>query len=72
MSQIPEDMFDVRKIERFLHEGLLTQDQVDAWLAGLEDCSANQETSSVQMIAHERASRVHFVDDGHRGEEDES
>lgn len=70
MSQISEDMFDVRKIERFLSEGLLTQEQVDAWLAGLEDCSANQETSSVQMIAHERARRVHFSDD-HRADEDE-
>lgn len=72
MSQpnVPEDLFDVRKRERFLQEGLLTQDQVDAYLASLEDCADNAEVSGVQMVSHGR-SRSYVSAEGHATEEDE-
>jgi hypothetical protein len=73
MSQttLPEDIFDVRKRERFLQEGLLTQDQVDAYLSSLEDCADNMETSAIQMVSHGRVrGNISFEDGG--PEEDES
>lgn len=71
MSQpLPEDIFDVRKRERFLQEGLLTQEQVDAYLATLEDCAENAEQSAVQMTSH-RTGRVFVSAEDHGPEEDE-
>jgi hypothetical protein len=70
MSQIPEEMFDVRKLERFVQEGLLTREQVDTWLSGLEDSAANSEQSSIQMVAHDRNRRILIAEEGGQ-EEDE-
>ena len=70
MSDINEEMFDVRKLERFVQEGRLTQAQVDEFIGGLEDCSANAEKSSIQMIAHDRSRRINLDDEGGQ-EEDE-
>lgn len=71
MSQtLPEDIFDVRKRERFLQEGLLTQEQVDAYLASLEDCGENAEQSGVQMVSHTRGRVFVSADEGGQ-EEDE-
>ncbi len=67
---LPEDIFDVRKRERFLQEGLLTQEQVDAYLSTLEDCSADVDTSNVQMISHTRSRTFLSADEG-GPEEDE-
>jgi hypothetical protein len=72
MSQqnLSEDLFDLRKRERFLHEGVLTQEQVDAYLASLEDCADNAEISGVQMVSHGR-SRSYVSAEGHANVEDE-
>jgi hypothetical protein len=70
MPQFEEEVFDVRKLERALQEKSLTPAEVEAWLAGLEDCSANAETSHVQMIAHDRTRRALVSDEGGQ-EEDE-
>jgi hypothetical protein len=71
MSKISEVMFDVRNIERFLAEGEVTPEQVQAHLDGLEDCSDNMETSAIQMIGHERSRRAVSSEEGGQ-EEDES
>ena len=72
MSQpnLSEDLLDVRKRERFLHEGLISQEQVDAYLASLEDCADNADYSGVQMVSHGR-SRSYVSAEGHGREEDE-
>ncbi len=70
MSEINEETFDVRQLERFLQEGRLTPEQVANHLASLEDCSANTEKSSIVMISYERARRPHTDDEGGQ-EEDE-
>jgi hypothetical protein len=70
-EKLPEEIFDVRKRERFLQEGLLSQEQVDAYLNSLEDCADNADYSSVQMISHARG-RVSGSGPEHGLEEDES
>lgn len=70
MSKITEDMFDVRRIDRYLAEGALTEDQVKEHLAGLEDCAENAEPSAIQMVAHDRNRRVVISEEGGQ-EEDE-
>ena len=70
-EKLPEEIFDVRKRERFLQEGLLKPDQVEAYLDGLEDCADNADYSSVQMISHARG-RVTSAGPEHGPEEDES
>ncbi len=70
MPKITEDMFDVRKIDRFLAEKELTPAQVEEYLAGLEDCSENAEQSGIQMVAHDRSRRAVMSEEGQ--EEDES
>ncbi|MDP2314065.1 MAG: hypothetical protein Q8P41_14280 [Pseudomonadota bacterium] len=71
MSKINEAMFDVRHIERYLQEGMVTQAQYDEYVAGLEDCAENSEQSAIQMVAHDRNRRVIISEDGPQ-EEDES
>jgi hypothetical protein len=50
----PEDLFDLRKIERFLTEGKVTREQYDAYVAAQEDCSGNMETSKIAFINNDR------------------
>ena len=70
MQKVSEELFDVRKLERFLHEGILTQAQVDEYLANLEDCADNSEVSSVHMVSHHSGRRVYVTDeDRHEDEE---
>lgn len=54
MSQLPENMFDVRHIERFLAEGKVSADQYKAYLDSLEDCGENMDKSGVKFLVHER------------------
>ena len=54
MPKIPEEMFDVRKLDRFVAEGILSRADVDAHLESLEDCAADADQSSVLMIGHAR------------------
>ena len=70
-KQLNEDMFDVRRIDRYLAEGALTQEDVKAYLDSLEDCSDNVETSGVQMVAHDRSRRALSSEEGGQ-EEDEA
>jgi len=70
MSKLNEDMFDVRKIDRFLAEGEITPEQVQAHLDSLEDCSDNMETSAIQMVGHDRSRRAVHSEEGGQ-EEDE-
>jgi hypothetical protein len=58
MSIIAEEMFDTRKIERFLQEGKITPEQYEAHLASLEDCADNTDTSHVNMVGHNRGRRI--------------
>lgn len=67
-TAIPPEMFDLRHIDRFLEEGRVTQQQYDAWLAGLEDSAAEADESSVRMIRSDSSGRA--VGSGHH-EEDE-
>lgn len=67
-TSIPAEMFDVRHIERYLAEGQVTQEQYDAWLAGLEDSAGEADESSVRMIRSDSSGRA--IGSGHH-EEDE-
>lgn len=70
MPKLPEEMFDTRKTERYLSEGIITQAQLDEHLAGLEDCSADVDKSHIQMTAHARSRRFEPTEDT-SAEEDE-
>lgn len=55
MTKFPPDfdesLFDVRKVDRFIAEGRITREQYQAWLASLEDCAADAETSSIRFVS---------------------
>jgi hypothetical protein len=70
MPKISEEMFDVRKLERFLNEGMLTPEQVEEHLASLEDCADNVETSTVHMVTHHTGRRIVSSDEDRHEEEE--
>ncbi len=55
MPSVPEAMFDLRVVERHIHEGRVTQAEYDTFLSGLEDSASNVETSSVSLVTHVRS-----------------
>lgn len=69
MTKPDEETFDVRKLERFLSEEILTQAQVDEHLAGLEDCADNAEISNVHMTTSRTGRR--FVSSEEETRDDE-
>jgi hypothetical protein len=54
-----EELFDIRKVERLVNDGTLTQDQVDAYLAALPDDADAVEISTVQMVRYDRSRASH-------------
>ncbi|MFZ5476581.1 MAG: hypothetical protein ACOZNI_07380 [Myxococcota bacterium] len=70
MTKINEDLLDLRRVERAIHEGHLTAEQYQKHLDSLEDCAADAEESNVRMVAYDRSRRVEHGGDG-QPEEDE-
>ncbi|MDO9280496.1 MAG: hypothetical protein Q7U06_01205 [Pseudomonadota bacterium] len=70
MSKLNEEMFDVRHLDRYLAEKVVTSAQLEEHLAGLEDCSENLEQSAIQMVAHDRHRRVVFSEEGGQDEDE--
>ena len=55
---LPEHMFDLRHIDRFLAEGKVTRAQYDAWLASLADDAPEAEESAVRMTLSDASRRT--------------
>ena len=51
MPKISEEMFDVRKLERFLNEGMLTPAQVEEHLASLQEERTGLEATRAAVLA---------------------
>ena len=54
-TSIPEQLFDLRIVERHIQEGKVTQADYDAFLASIEDSAGNVEQSNVSLVTHHRA-----------------
>lgn len=72
MPNVSEELYDVRKIDRLIAEGIVTREQYDAYLASLEDCAADADESNLRFTVHDRGHRGGIgVDLDHRHDEDE-
>lgn len=71
MPHVTEELFDVRKIDRLIHEGVVTREQYEKHLASLEDCAADAEESSIRMTGHDRGGRTTTLGEEQRHEEEE-
>jgi hypothetical protein len=50
MANKPEHLYDQRTLKRNLDRGLITQAEVDARLAELEDCAEHAQPANVRFI----------------------
>lgn len=71
MPHVAEELFDVRKIDRMIHEGLVTREQYEKYLADLEDCAADADESSIRMTGHDRGGRAQTLGEEQRHEDEE-
>ncbi|RME27085.1 MAG: hypothetical protein D6798_05375 [Deltaproteobacteria bacterium] len=48
----PEHLFDIRVVERNIAAGVITREDYEAWLEGLEDCADRAEEIEARPIRH--------------------
>ncbi|MDP6933202.1 MAG: hypothetical protein QGG40_09810 [Myxococcota bacterium] len=50
MNKSPENLFDIRIVERNIAAGLVTREAYDEWLSSLKDDSSELEETESQMV----------------------
>jgi hypothetical protein len=57
MRELPEEtLYDIRLIDRHIKEGLITEEDVKAHMAKLEDAEENMDTFDVEALSAPAAS----------------
>lgn len=58
----PDNLFDVRVVERNISEGIVTREEYEAHLSTIADEGDNLDESNVVMTLHTRARRTGVAD----------